>query len=127
VQITRKGGFWSYPSPDGWIYYTKQNGGLWKLPPDGGQEVQLLEAHAIQSLTAFAVTASGIWFAGPLDQASGTTPLNLYRFADGRVVERYRFVKPLSWYLSISPDEKWLVYMQHDSSVDDLMLIENFR
>jgi len=128
VQITRKGGFWSCPSPNGkWIYYTKLNGGLWKLPPDGGEEVQLLEAHAIQSQMAFAVTASGIWFAGPLDQASGTTPLNLYRFADGRIVERYRFVKPLSWYLSISRDEKWLVYVQRDSSVDDMMLIENFR
>ena len=66
-------------------------------------------------------------FAGPRDPASGATPLNLYRFADGKTVEVGHIDKPLRLHLSVSPDEKWLAWAQLDNSVDDLMLVENFR
>ncbi|HKE26888.1 MAG TPA: hypothetical protein VKB88_31260 [Bryobacteraceae bacterium] len=29
--------------------------------------------------------------------------------------------------MSVSPDEKWLAFARGDSSLDDLMLVENFR
>ena len=51
----------------------------------------------------------------------------MYRFADKRIVELGHFDKPLFMYISVSPDEKWLLYTQLDSSVNDIMLVEHFR
>jgi hypothetical protein len=56
-----------------------------------------------------------------------TIPLNLYRFEGGKTLELRRFDKPFSGQFSVSPHEKWLAYSQHDSSVYDLILVENFR
>ena len=53
--------------------------------------------------------------------------MKLYRYADGRTVELGRIAKPLALFLTVSPDEKWLTYTQLDSSIDDLILVENFR
>jgi len=86
-----------------------------------------VDAGSIYNAFTFCVTASGIYFAGAPDPASRTVPLKLYRFADGRTVDLGHFDKPLSLHMSISPDEKWLLYTQLDSSVDDLVLVENFR
>jgi Tol biopolymer transport system component len=128
VQITRKGGGWPAASPDGkWIYYSKPQRGIWRVPADGGEEIQILAVPSIYGQGTFCIMASGIYFAGARDPASGTIPLKLYRFADAKTVELGRFDKPLAGYFSVSPDEKWLAYGQLDSSVDDLMLVENFR
>jgi hypothetical protein len=115
-------------STDGqWIYYSKPGAGMWRVRPDGGEENPVAEIPRIYSTFAFYVAASGIYFAGPPDPASGATPLKLYRFADGRTVEVGHIDKPLRLHLSVSPDEKWLAWAQLDDSVDDLMLVENFR
>ena len=128
VQITRKGAYASMASSDGkWIYYSKPSGAIWKVSVDGGEETPVVDAGSIYNAFTFCVTASGIYFAGAPDPASRTVPLKLYRFADGRTVELGHFDKPLSLHMSISPDEKWLLYTQLDSSVDDLVLVENFR
>ena len=128
VQITRKGAYASMASSDGrWIFYSKPSGAIWKVPADGGEEIPVLDAGSIYNAFTFCVTASGIYFAGAPDPASRTVPLKLYRFADGRTVDLGHFDKPLSLHMSISPDEKWLLYTQLDSSVDDLVLVEDFR
>jgi Tol biopolymer transport system component len=128
VQITSKGAYMSMASPDGkWIYYSKAGGAIWKVPVDGGEETPVVDAGSIYNAFAVSVTTSGIYFAGAPDPASGTVPLKLYRFADGKTVELGHFDKPLSLHLSVSPDEKWLLYTQLDGSVDDVVLIENFR
>jgi len=115
-------------SRDGkWIYYSKAGGAIWKVPVDGGEETPVVDSGSIYNAFAVCVTTSGIYFAGSPDPASGTAPLKLYRFADGKTVELGHFDKPLSLHLSVSPDEKWLLYTQLDGSVDDVVLIENFR
>jgi Tol biopolymer transport system component len=129
VQITHHGAYASMASSDGkWIYYGKPGGSLWKVPADdGGEETQVLPDRSFYGPFGFCVTASGIYFAGPRDPASGTLPFKLYRFADSQTVELGRFNTPPNLHISVSPDEKWLLYTQLDSSVDDLMLVENFR
>jgi hypothetical protein len=128
VQITSKGAYMSMASPDGkWIYYSKAGGAIWKVPVDGGEETPVVDAGSIYNAFTVSVTTFGIYFAGSPDPASGTAPLKLYRFADGKTVELGHFDKPLSLHLSVSPDEKWLLYTQLDGSVDDVVLIENFR
>ena len=84
-------------------------------------------AQDIYGSLTFCVSASGIYFAGSPDPVSRTAPLKLYRFADGKTVELGHFDKPMWTNISVSPDQKWLLYEQIDSSVHDLMLVENFR
>ena len=128
VQITHQGAYASIASPDGkWIYYSKPGNALWKVPVDGGEETQVLPGGSLNNLFGFCVTATGIYVAGPRDPASRTIPLKLYRYADRQTVELGRFDKLLGLQSGVSPDEKWLAYMQLDNSVDDLMLVENFR
>jgi len=128
VQITHKGALVSMASPDGqWIYYSTAAGAIWKVPAEGGEETAVMEARSISNAFAFWVTASGIYFAGVPGHASGTVPLKLYRFADGKTVDLGHFDKRPDLHINVSPDEKWLLYTQLDSSVDDLVLVENFR
>jgi Tol biopolymer transport system component len=129
VQITRKGGaFVPAASPDGkWIYYSKTGGGLWRVPSEGGEESPVPGIPSLYNNHSFSVTGSGIYFAAAPDPVSMKIPLKLYRFADGNTVDLHRFDKRLGLHISVSPDEKWLAYTQLDSSVDDLMLVENFR
>jgi hypothetical protein len=75
----------------------------------------------------FCVTSTGIYFAGAMDPAARKVPLKLHRFSDGKIVNLGYFDKPPSVHISVSPDEKWLLYTQADHSLNDLMLVENFR
>jgi hypothetical protein len=114
-------------SPDGkWIYYGKGDG-LWRVPPDGGEETPVLEVSSLYNPNMFCVTRVGVYYASAFDPASRTIPLKLYRFADGKTVELRRFDEPFNGQPSVSPDEKWLAYTQLDPSVYDLTLVENFR
>jgi Tol biopolymer transport system component/tRNA A-37 threonylcarbamoyl transferase component Bud32 len=127
TQITRNGAYLSMASPDGkWIYYG-QAGRLWRVPPEGGEETPVLEVPSLYNPNMFCVTGLGVYYAGAFDPASRTIPLRLYRFTDGKTVELGRFDKPFGGQPSVSPDGKWLAYSQMDSSVYDLMLVENFR
>jgi Tol biopolymer transport system component len=130
VQITRKGAYQPAASRDGkWIYYSKTGGGIWRVPVEGGEETPVPDVRSIYNAHTFCVTAAGIYFAGAPDPVSRTAPLKLYRFADGKTIDLGHFDKPLGPgpRFSVSPDEKWLLYSQLDSSVDDLVLVENFR
>ena len=132
VPVTHKGAYVSVASPDGkWIYYNKQGGGLWKVAPDGGDEVPVLDPRTMPVVSTFAVPAfapadAGIYYVGAPDRESGKLPLKLYRFADGKTMELGRLDK-FWWNFSISPDRQWLLYSQYDTSVHDLMMVENFR
>ena len=127
--MTLKGAVSSFASPGGkWIYYSKPGGAVWRLPLDGGEETLVLEARSLSSTYQFTVSLTGIYFTGPPDRVSKPGwPLKLYRFADSKTVELGHLDKPLVLRPSVSPDEKWLVYTQLDSSTYDLMLVEHFR
>lgn len=61
-QITRHGGFEAFESPDGaWVYYVKsaEAPGLWKVPPDGGDEIPVLDSVTEGE---WSVTPEGIFF-----------------------------------------------------------------
>jgi Tol biopolymer transport system component len=127
VQITHKGGTRPIASPDGkWVYFSRGIAGIWRVPVKGGEETQFLEVRLNHGYS-FRITATGIYFAAARDPVSKKVPLKLYRFADRKTVELGHFDKTISFDLSVSPDEKWMLYSQLDSSVDDLMLVENFR
>jgi Tol biopolymer transport system component len=126
IQVTRKGGFAALESPDGqWVYYTKNDGvsALWKLPRDGGEEVKVIESLVSM---AFAVANRGIYFM-PLEDSTGHRSIQFFDLATNKIRSICSIERPIEVFLSVSPDERWILYSQIDQMGSDLMLVENFR
>jgi Tol biopolymer transport system component/serine/threonine protein kinase len=120
AQVTHAGGFASLSSRDGrYIYYTKQPGppGLFRMPAEGGEE-ELVVPQALVNWSSFGVTAKGVCFV--TDRS-----LQFLDAATGKISTLA--VVPLTWGLSVSPDDRYVVWAQIDRNTTDLMLVENFR
>ena len=128
VQVTTKGGFAAFESPDGQtLYYAKgQNAaGLWKLPLQGGEETPLLEQLGAGYWGYWAVARDGIYF-----YDINTKALEFFSFATHTVSEIANPEKAairLNPGLAVSPDGRWLLYAQNDEETSHIMLVENFR
>jgi eukaryotic-like serine/threonine-protein kinase len=118
VQVTRSGGYVSFASPDGrYIYYSKfQQQGVFRMPAEGGEEVQVLSVS-----TRVGLTAKGVYFFAP-----GGKSIQLLDTATGKVSTLAILDKP-GGQLTVSPDDAYIVWMQVDRNTQDLMLVEHFR
>jgi eukaryotic-like serine/threonine-protein kinase len=126
IQVTRNGGYTAEESPDGaWLYFTHDESvrtALMKMPAAGGPERQVA---ADVWLRAFAPGRHGVFYiqkAGP--RTAAIRFLNEETGA-GRLVRT--LTKPLWSFLSISPDEQFVLWTQADQYGSDLMMIQNFR
>jgi dipeptidyl aminopeptidase/acylaminoacyl peptidase len=127
TQVTRNGGAVPKLSPDGaFLYYTKTTipEQLWRIPVDGGEEERV--ADRIANNRAFNVTRSGVYFIPPIAQG----PVTSIMFRDART----GLVRPIAgidehpmWGLTVSPDEKFILYVSLKEAEGDLMLVDNFR
>ena len=127
IQVTRGGGFYSEESLDGnFVYYTKgrQDWTVWRAPVEGGEEVPILES--VSTWNNFAVAEEGIYYT-PRRGPDGMSPIRFYDFDDGTVTEVYAPDRPTSNGISVSSDQRRLLYAQIDFGGSDLMLVENFR
>ena len=126
IRLTQNGGYTAFESLDGsMLYYTKAGGdypSLWGMSVGGGQETELVKSV---ELYGFTLAKKGIYF----DQFNkdGTTSIQFLKFATGKVAPVITLPQGRSGPLSISPDERYLLYSQLDQRGSDLMLIENFR
>jgi Tol biopolymer transport system component len=118
VQTTRSGGYVSFASPDGrYFYYSKfQQQGVFRMPAEGGEEVQVLSASS-----RVGVTAKGVYFFAP-----GGKTIQLLDTATGKVSTLATLEKPGAA-LTVSPDDAYIVWFQTDRDTQDLVLVENFR
>jgi len=120
-QVTRSGGQTAFESPDGkTLYYTKLSSTpcpLWKMASGGGEESQVVESITTAS---FAVTHGGAYFVS-------WPRIQYFDFFTGQSTTVLMLQKYTEIGLSVSPDERWLLYIQNDQAVSDLMLVENFR
>ena len=66
----------------------------------------------------------GIYY---IDQPSGESRLRFFDFATGKSTTVARNLGVVHLGLTASPDGRTILYSRVDSSVDDLMLVENFR
>lgn len=124
VQVTSAGGFRAIEGVDGaYAYYGHAPGttAVWRISAAGGQPVKLLERV---SVSAFAVVERGIYY---VDQPSGETRLQFFDFASGRSTTVARGLGEVLPLLTASRDGRTILYARVDSSIDDLMLVENFR
>ena len=101
--------------------------GLWRYDFATGTETLLTNVHSAGYWHSWDVNQRGIYF------ATCETPLRamieFYDFATGKVslVAKLKTPFPAPLYgLSVSPDEKWLCYMQQDLE-GDLLLMETAR
>jgi hypothetical protein len=93
---------------------------IWRVPVIGGEETKIVESALGQ---AFVVASKGIYFVGWPDLKT----LQFLRFATGKVTTIATIKRRAEWGLSVSPDERYVLYTQNDQIGSDLMLIENFR
>jgi len=131
-QITRRGGYSVKISPNGkFLYYLKSSreGGLWRAPAEGGEEELLVPDLMNRN---FWVLGDGVYLLGP--GVSQTSPLSrgrarFYRFRTKKVEDLgFETEKSIDHYgICLSPDGKWLYYVQVDRSGSNVMLVENFR
>ena len=126
AQFTRSGGWVAVESPDGAdVYYTETTGTipttLWRLPTSGGEPVKVLE-DVVQR--AFAVVEQGIYY---IDQPAAEARLQFFNFATRKSTVVARNLGEVRFGLTASPDGRTILYTRQDSSIDDLMLVENFR
>jgi Tol biopolymer transport system component len=135
TQVTHSGAFESRPSPDGkLVYYSKQGPGggrsLWSVPAEGGVEKPVPELEQFQSIgRGWGVIESGIYFVSHEDSAQQAV-----RFLSLRTRKVSPLLFPLQrqirWgvgTLAFSRDGRYAVGTELDHSVNDLMMIENFR
>jgi hypothetical protein len=128
VQVTRTKGREAFESFDGkFVYYAKPNTpGVFKVPVAGGEETRVLDRGG---QNVWALTGQGICFFDLTDSTG--TALKFYNFATRKVTFLRDFsntaLSKSATALSVSPDGRWILYMQLDRSGSNLMLVENFR
>ena len=128
VPVTQRGGFAAMESPDGTVlYYSKFTQGaaaLWSMPVAGGAEGELLAG--MSDWSAFAPAAKGVYFIpprGPFDPAS----IQFFHLAERRTTMVASLPKPVFLGLTVSPDEKSLLFTQIDEQASDVMLVDGLR
>jgi Tol biopolymer transport system component len=129
VQVTRHGGFAAFESPDGrFLYYAKGLNvpGLWRIPTNGGEEVELISSLEAGYWGYWAVVENGIYY---LDTTAkpGIVFFDIATHRITRVFDLENRPARQNPGLAVSPDRKTILYTQLDASSSDVILAENFR
>jgi dipeptidyl aminopeptidase/acylaminoacyl peptidase len=136
VQVSNAAGYAPLESPDGaYLYYveTMDTSPLWRMPVSAGVPVKVLEGVVLAN---FVVLEKGIYYidrpAGQrgvhyLDRPKNETRLQYFDFATRRSTTVARNLGTVDQGLTVAADGRTLLYSRMDSSVDDLMLVENLR
>jgi hypothetical protein len=108
-------------------------GPLWRQPVNGGVPEKLLDGVVLGN---YVVLEKGIYYIDGLsreasiysiDQPAGETRLRYFDFASRRSTTIARNLGKVDTPLTASADGRTILFCRLDSSVDDLMLVENFR
>jgi hypothetical protein len=85
VQVTKQGGFLAFESFDGkHVYYIKNfpTQGIWQVPVDGGEELQILNSFVSALVGDWAVGNDGIYFIN--EQGKDGTAIEFLTLPGGR-------------------------------------------
>jgi Tol biopolymer transport system component/DNA-binding winged helix-turn-helix (wHTH) protein len=129
IQVTENGGMSPVESPDGrLIYYAKQFGAtrIWQVPTLGGAELPVGGMPIVKYRKDIAVATDGIYF---VDQSSPRPGIDFFAFKNQRVRRILDVKNPAPWVcgLSLSPNQRQLLYTQIDRSFSEIMLVDHFR
>jgi hypothetical protein len=127
VQVSAGRGLVAIESPDGsYLYYggttaPDQPGPLLRLSLKDGTVVRLLENVLAMN---FAVVDRGIYY---LERTLGEARLRYFNLSTRQSTLIAGNLGNFGFGLTASPDGRTILFSRVDSSVDDLMLVENFR
>jgi Tol biopolymer transport system component len=130
VRVTRDGGIHALESADGKsLYYSKEErpSGIWRVPVTGGEETELVPGPVYWS--DWAPAPSGIYFM-PFVSAEASSRENVIRhlaFATGRMTDLYRDKGRYRSGLSVTADERSILYGDAPPWTSELIVIENLR
>ena len=124
VQVTKNGGFFTRESPDGrTLYYSDDDGFLWKMQVGGGEPIRVLD-----KVGRWSVLDNGIYI---LDDSKRLAKIKFLDFATSRTQEVTTVDlgprAPAGEMFSVSPNAKWILYSRVDQIESDIMLVENFH
>ncbi len=126
VQLTTNGGTEAFESPDSrFIYFAKGYGGggprgIWRMPVDGGEEVQV---HDRGEVVLWAVLEQGLIY---VNRESDPPAIELLDFETCEISQVAVIENPKQEGLSVSPDQRWILYTRGPTE-SDIILVENFR
>ena len=126
IRLTSTGGICAFESPDGkMLYYAhiRPDKGIWRIPVNGGVSVQV--TGPIAKDQAFAVSEDGIYYA-TAPEPSRRQFIQFLNFSTGQVRPVVVTDHEIGITLSLSPDQRFLIFAQRDEAGSDLMVIENF-
>jgi Tol biopolymer transport system component len=132
TRVTTGGGHAAAESPDGRELYFWRRGpkvGIWVKPVAGGPEALVHPDVHPHVPVSWAVGKTGLYFIreltgeGHARRGAVKSTICVYDFATKAVYDLVGLEKP-GWGLTVSPDERWLLYAQYDRRDSDLFLIE---
>jgi Tol biopolymer transport system component len=123
VQLTHRAGGDAVEAPDGQVYFSDGHNGIWQVSPDGENERPVAGLESVRDSRQFAVTRRGAYFLGA-DQPPWI--IRFYNFANRRVTPVAHIDKEVQFGspdLSVSPDDRWLLFTQLDQSGSDIIML----
>ena len=131
VQVTKKGGFAAFESPDGkYVYYAKGRsvGGLYRVPAGGGAETLVTDRLKTGFWGYWAVTSTGIYLVDIPEPGAhaGIYFLDLNTRAITRIAEMEKQPIRADSAFAVAPDGRTILYTQVDQSGSDIMIADNW-
>ena len=127
VQITNDGGTYGTESMDGrFLYYSKLEApGVWKRSLNDSQETRILDKSGGIHWYDWALVHNGIYFLNSPTKPKGA--IEFLNFESGKITPVFSPDRPMNWGIIVSPDSRFLVYVQNDFFQTSLVLVKNFR
>jgi Tol biopolymer transport system component/DNA-binding winged helix-turn-helix (wHTH) protein len=127
-QVTKQGGFVALESVDGaYLYYAKADSpGVFRIPTQGGQEVQIVNQPRVGAWSNWGLNQDGIYY---LNSTTHPTAVEFYNFATQKTTRLKNLDRIRSEIssLTVSPDGMWVLYTVLGEEVSRITLVENFR
>jgi eukaryotic-like serine/threonine-protein kinase len=127
IKLTEHGGDSPLESANAeFLFYTKTDSRLWRIPVSGGQEQQVMADPVDGYASAYAPGRKGIYFIRQASDGRGRA-LAFFSFASRQTTILADISHPVDFGFAVSPDEQLILYSQIDHVASDLMLVDNFR
>ena len=127
-QVTKNGGFVGQESYDGqWLYFAKSDaGGLYRVPVNGGDEQKILNEPRDGYWGYWCLVPNGIYY---LDQTGAQMAVDFAGLNGEHPTKVHTLDRLLPPYagLTVSPDERWLLFSDRVESDSHITLVDGFR